>query len=784
MSDRTRVVIGAAMVLLLAIFCALRLKVRTDITHFLPSTGDRELAEIARQLVDSTLTRTMILSIEAKDAEQAIAAARALAEKLRANPEVASLRNGVAEDEFEAYYRLFFPHRLAMLSEDPERELPQRLSDAGLAAAAQELKRQLSLPMAPLVARLAGADPLLSFPAQLKRLQTSQRGPLTVQDGQFVTTDGRHAILFLASKSAPFDSEKQAPLLAAIDSAFAAINTAHGGALRLEKSGVNRFAVDAERVIRADMSRISTFSTIALVLLFVAFFRSLRALALSFLPLVAGFVAATAAGIVIFGGLHGITLAFGSTLIGVAVDYPILFLNQHALAPATNGPWATLARVRGALLLGASTTVAGFAGLAWTSFPGIREIAVFATVGILAALAATFWFLPALSLAKPTPTLLHRRAADRLARTLRTLSRWRRPLLLIPVAAVVACALGWSRLSWSDDPSVLTPINARLLAEDDRVRAQVSRMDGGRLVITVAEDDAAALEQNDRVYARLVTARRDGLLEDFSSAHDILFSEDLQRRNLAQVANVLNLGTRTVSALEQAGFRASGFTAFLAASTDLPKALSASELLRSPLGDLLRPFRADLGGRVGIITLLRGVRDAVALESRLAGLPGVHFFDQQGMLAAVYASARTRTQTLLVVGVLVVFLLLFARYRRVGFTLAAGLPALLAAATTLALLALSGVQTNLLHVVSLLLVLSMGEDYAIFLLAARDVRDQPAAAMSVAMCCLTAVASFGLLAMSEIPALRAIGLTTGLGILLSFVLAPTALALLPHETES
>ena len=48
------------------------------------------------------------------------------------------------------------------------------------------------------------------------------------------------------------------------------------------------------------------------------------------------------------------------------------------------------------LWLGALTTIAGFAGLAWTSFPGLREVAVFASVGVLTAVVATRYWLPSM----------------------------------------------------------------------------------------------------------------------------------------------------------------------------------------------------------------------------------------------------------------------------------------------------------------------------------------------------------------------------------------------------
>jgi len=89
------------------------------------------------------------------------------------------------------------------------------------------------------------------------------------------------------------------------------------------------------------------------------------------------------------------------------------------------------------------------------------------------------------------------------------------------------------------------------------------------------------------------------------------------------------------------------------------------------------------------------------------------------------------------------------------------------------------VETNLLHVTSLVMVMGMGVDYGIFVVdGGVRRRGLEATMLSLLLSCLTTVFVFGTLAISEHPALRAIGTTTGVGILLSFLLAPVTLVLL------
>ena len=121
--------------------------------------------------------------------------------------------------------------------------------------------------------------------------------------------------------------------------------------------------------------------------------------------------------------------------------------------------------------------------------------------------------------------------------------------------------------------------------------------------------------------------------------------------------------------------------------------------------------------------------------------------------------------------------LLLVHYRSLSATGVALLPALLGCSATAALLALSGTPLNLVHLFALLLVLGMGVDYGVFLAeASRQGEGTGATALGLVLSCTTSVLGLGLLALSSNPALRALGLTTGIGVLSSLLLGPTVLA--------
>jgi len=780
--------LGLASVLFLGlgIFVARNLALSTGIAHLLPESRDQELARVSSGLVDSPVTRTMVLAIRGPDLDTAMLAARRWAPSLEAHSEVASLRTGPGTTTAESVFELYFPRRFLFLSTRPERELPERLSDAGLERAAGRLLHALAAPRGPLIREVAAADPLLAFPDLVTRLEDLRQGAPEVIRGQFVDPETNTAIAFLTTRHSAFDAAHQRPFEAFLVKSFEALRQDISPDLMLQRSGVHRFAVASEQEARRDMQRISTVSLAGIVLLFLTVFRSAWLLLVSLVPLLGGVLTATAFGIAAFGPLHVLTLAFGTTLIGVCIDYPIHYVCHHTIAPAAEGPRGSMNRVWGALAMGALTTVAGFVGLAWSDFPGVREIGLFAAAGILGALLTTRFVLPLLLYASPVPSRLQVRLARSLAGWLERMERHRGALWAVLAVVVLTICLGLPRLAIQDDVFALGMARPEAwLEEDAHVRAQVTQMDPGRFVIALGDDDESALQENDTVYALLEAAQQAGELEGFRSLHSALFSADLQMRNLAAVEAQPALAERTLAALEEAGFHSEAFQPFAQdLGEPVPAPLSHADLAASPLADVLAGFRVEAGGRVALLTQLRGVSEPEALAARFAELDDVHYFDQQRFLRGIYGAYRSRTVALIGLGLLAVAALLYLRYRRLRPTLATILPAVLAAALTLAVLALLGIAVNLLHLLGLLLVLSIGVDYAIFLVTSEaHTRGREAAMLSLVVACLSTCLAFGLLAASSFPALRALGTTTGLGVLLSLALAPATFVLFaPKES--
>ena len=767
----------------IAVACALaaagawgvmRLEVETDITHFLPAADDPRVAEVARRIAGSELNRTITLSLEAGSEDAAAAAARAMGERLARRDGVAWVRSGPDPELERAFYELYFPRRFGFVAEQPD-ELRAALSDDGLRERARALKQQLSAPTGAFVREIATEDPWLLFPAHLSRMQEAMAGALRVHEGAFVSEDGRYGIVLLASEASPFDTAAQAALQRAIAEDYAAVNRELGGALSLEQAGVHRIALRSEGDIREDVTRVTLAGTGGVLLFLIVTFGSIRYVFLGHVPIAAGVACAAFASALVFERVHGLTLAFGATLVGVAIDYVAHYLNHHVLAPAPDGPFGTMRRIWPGLLIGGLTTVAGVAALGWTGYPAIREMALFTSVGVLGALLATRFLVPPWLPDATKPTRLHLAASRGIARALDGLRARRWLLVALPALAVAATIAGLARLEVRDDPRALAAIPEDLLAEDERVRQRVARVDAGRFAIAFGGSVDEALAVNDRVFHALEEARVAGELGRQRSLHPILWSPEVQQRNLDAIAAAPDLAARTDRTYATEGFVEGAFASFTDTLEGLPPPLRLADFEGTPLAALVEPFVLPTDDGVAVLTFVHGVRDPAALEARLAGVDGALFWDQQAYIADAYRAFRERTFELVAIGLLFVLLVVAIRYRSARKTAAAVLPAVLAGAASLGIVSLAGTPLTLVHVVTLLLVLSMGVDYGVFMVESDAHGEGPVpTVVSLVVACGSTVLSFGALAFSSHPALQAIGATTAIGVALSLLLAPAA----------
>ena len=720
---------------------------RTDLMALLP----RDEQDVGRQEAEDAVTRALsqrlVLLVGHPDAARARAAAATLAQRLTAS--------GVAEPDStvpgsEAIRRLgalYAPFRRGLLSEADRASLRAGDGEVIVTRALAQVFGFVGLGDA----KLLQVDPFLLLPGFFAGLPVPFARLAPVEGVPMVWADGVAWVLVAARVTAdPYALEVQERLIEALG--IDALTGAHAG-LRVLRLGAVFYAAAGAAEAIGESGLIGLASTLGTVLLIMLAYRALAPLWLSLLVIASGVVAGLAVSLLVFGELHVATLLFGVSLIGVAVDYSLQYCTEVFAAPAP--PAARLARVCLGITLGTATTVIGYLTLLLAPFPGLHQIAVFSAAGLFSAWLTVMLWLPALDRSQPA-----RHGGHMLAWAAKLLDVWRRPRRLVIVPSLMLATFGLWHLHADDDVRRMQSLSGPLVAEQTEIRRLIGGTGDGPFFLVRAPDDETALQAEETLGERLVGLRAEGALSGWLSPARFIPSAARQRDNRALVARTLDPllpGHRDRLGLEGAPQTVDDEGPVL----DIAAALAGG----APLGLLA------IAPGVHVITL-EGLTRPTDLAAAAEGISAIAYVDPAGRFTALLAKYRVRAIGLLALSAALMAPLLAWRYGLRGAARVMA-PPLLAVLLAPALRALGGAGFSFFDAMALVLVLSIGVDYAIFCAETAGTR-APVTMLAVTLAAVTALLSFGLLAMSNVAAVHSFGATMAIGVLLAFLFAPMA----------
>lgn len=744
-----------------------------DMSAFLPESPTPEQQLLVDQLKAGALSRLLLIGIEGADDEARARLSKGLAARLRESGRFLAVKNGET-GSLEKDRELLFRYRY-LLSPAVTRE---RFTAAGLHDAIANSIDLLASPAGLLLKGLLTRDPTGEMVELVASLDAG--GAPASRHGVWVSRDGERALLMAQTVAAGSDTDAQEALLEGIRSDFAAVATTAGisdGHLLLSGSPV--FSVDSRRTIRSEVERLSLVSAIAIVALLLVIYRSLSALALGVLPVASGVVAGIAAVSLGFGNVHGLTIGFGTTLIGEAVDYSIYYFLQSRADAGGDESWRQ--RFWPTIRLGVLTSACGFASLLFSGFPGLAQLGLYSIAGLFAAAAVTRFVLPHL---RPRTLKLRDIAGlgTILASRLPSLALLRWPLLGLAILAVAF--LGTRHGDLLDNSlSGLSPVPKSAQALDVKLRGDLGAPDLRYLVVLNAPDREGVLRAAEGVAPRLQALVEAGVIAGFETPTRFLPSVFTQRARQEALPQEEELQAALARALVDLPLRSERLAPFLAevaaarnqpllspealAGTSLALVVDSLLLPRTEGWSAILPLRAARDGG--------GLRDidpaAVRAALAAAGQPGALFVDLLGESNRLYAS-YLREAVLLsgagFAGIVILLALALRSRRRLAVVL---LPLAVTVVLVVAGLALAGERLTLLHLVGILLTIAVGSNYALFFASGDGKPIDPRTLASLVLANITTMIGFGALAFSQVSVLHALGVTVGPGAVLALLFA-------------
>jgi predicted exporter len=814
-----------------------RTTLTTDLTFFLPRDAGLVDAVLIQQMREGPASRVLLIALEGGGETQRAETSRRLADALRDHPLFEAVDNGHDPDLLQKLEARLFPYRY-LLSPDVS---PERFEPAALHWALQSRLAELASPVAFVQKAWLPRDPTGEWQGLLQRWLTVE-GP-SLRQGVWFSRNGQRALILARTQASGFDIDVQSRVLDEVRERFEAVRTAPS--LRLVLSGPGPLSVESNTRIAGDAGRLSAINSILVMALLFAVYRSFRVLGLGVIPLASGVVSGVAVTSLAFGGIHGITLGFGATLVGVAADYPNHFFTHLS---ERESPATTMARIWPTLRLGVLTNIAGFAAMLFSGFSGLVQLAVFAAGGLAGAALASRWVIPAFTpRAVRLPGWVEHGGG--LARLPFWLGRLRWLPLLLTAGLVAAFALSGERL-WDDDIDALNPVPAERKQLDEALRRDLGAPDLSKLIVVLAPDAESALRISEDLRPALDGLERQGALGRYDMAALYLPSRRTQSARQAALPERAKLAASLNRAQAGLPFKPGAFGPFLddIATAKTMALLERGDLRGTPLGvrvesllfplnsahagllpaakgmhtslqtaDSKLPLPLGEGGGEGIkrfqsfknydsvadseltrkqshlasphpnplpegerkrhwaaLVPLTDIKDEAALRHALQPWQarGVHYADLREETTRLVRDYRSEALRLLGGSLAVIVALLALGLRSVRAMLRVFSPMLAAALCTALVMACVSRGMTLYHLVSLLLVMGLSLDQALFFNRdSADPEDRHRTLLSLLVCSSSSVLAFGTLALSEINILRAIGSTVALGAFLAVAFA-------------
>jgi predicted exporter len=729
-----------------------------NLMDLVPGTAPDALELRAEQRMQEPLNREMLVLVGHTDRQQAVAMAQTLGEQWQASGLFEKVQWTLQAD-LPALRTQLLQGRLAML-QAADRQLLIEHPDTFIQQRVQALFDPFNG-----YSLVPSQDDWLGLTGRIQNSQP-QRGSvqLDIGSGALVAdADGKSWVL-LRARTTGNAFDMNLPLQVADLLEHSREEAARHDVQLLAASGL-LYAASGQQQAAREMTWVGGGATVGILLLLLLAFRRWRVL-LAFVPVLVGMLFGAVACVALFGHMHVMTLVLGSSLIGVAVDYPLHYLSKSwSLKPWHS--WPALRMTLPGLTLSLITSGIGYLALAWTPFPALTQIAAFSAAGLLGAYLSAVCLLPALLKGVDLrPAQWPLRICELLLDCREALlKQLKTPVLLALLIAF--CVGGLLQLGSKNDIRQWISAPQQLTDEAQTIARITGYQPTSQFFLIRAANQQQLLERQTALRERLDQLIGLEKLQGYLSLNQLVSPPNEQQQ--ARIA--LNKLPSFWQPLLDIGVPAEALQAELTKLQALPT-VDIDAALSGPLAEPYRPlWLGPTEDGVAAMVSLQGINNSALLRLQGEDLPGVTLVDRLGELNNVFAATQISAAELKLASCVLIVLVLILPFGLGGALRIVSLP-LLAALCSLASLGWLGQPLTLFSLFGLLLVTAISVDYAI--LMREQVGGAAVSLLGTLLAALTTWLSFGLLAVSSTPAVSNFGLSVSLGLIFSFLLAPWA----------
>ena len=740
----------------------------SDITELLPQTQQQpEVIALEKQL-QTQFSHQMLLLIRSTDPsnqsssnkikynnDSSLELAHTLKNKLLTSSYlVDTLDQKNLQSNFQAIYQ---PYRNQLLTPKLREKLQQQRAEDLAQTAAAKLFNLTSTPRP----YAFSEDPFNLGGQWLAAQQSNSKVALRNGWPTIYAARGNWHLINLELNESPFKIEIQNDIIPIIDN-FKLQLKKDGRHFELLESGLIFHAAAGAKLAKKEISSVGIGSIAAIIILVLLVFRSAVPLLAVFIALSSGLICALAISLFVFDRIHLLTLAFGSTLLGVAVDYCFHFMLNSQQLGCSQRCRKLLAP---ALATSALSSIAAYLLQLATPFPGIQQMAVFSAAG----LAGTWFAVIALGpFYQPKNSNTIRRCSVFFQNYVQPLyHKFRshhRLYMGVICGLFLVTALILQHQPSNNDVRTLNTSGDALIETSRKIEQLLQPNSSARFYVVSAASEVQLIERLEKLHVALQPLRERKLIsseqslaqwspslkqqeEDHTLINNKLFQQALPK--LCQLLSIKNCSAFKQSAISQ-----------------LQQGLTPQHLKTLSILDPIRLIKSGQGVHAAMLLKLNPLTTDDDLRSIAATQTGVNFVNRIDNLSNLLVSYRQAVSVYLATALALIAAILFYRYRLCGLRIL--IPMSLSALIGLAVAA-QCCGITVFHLLAVLLVVGISLDTGIFY---HEMGLNSESWLAATLSSMTSILAFGLLSMSQVPVLHQFGIVVLAGISSSWIIAP------------
>ena len=608
-------------------------------------------------------------------------------------------------------------------------------------------------------------------------------GSYTIFGNHLFSTDTTVAFVFVSPNFVSFDAAAGTRLVKKIQRAAKKVENDFPD-IEVMLHGPPVQSMFNSRQIRQDLMLTIGISLLFSCLLIMVCFRNKTTLPMLLLPVVFGAFFALAGMFLLQGMMSLMALGIGAIVLGVALSYCLHVITHFKYL---TDPVRVLRDQAKPVILGSLTTIGAFMGLMFTESPLLRDFGLFASLSMVGTTIACLIFLPHVF-----PYVRNRRSA-RVFRVLEKINSYhldRQYWLLVLIVGVFILGLFFqSRVKFDTNLRNIGYFDPEVTRSMDLFAEKTSKGYAISYYAATSENLDDAFTVNMRVSDVCDSLLAAGTIADFTRSSALLLPKAEQEKRITAWKDYWSAGRmdelkRNVTDAGAAyRFRPAMFATFfeLIAKDYEPASLYESGVL--PEGIMSNLVEHSQGLYIVYTAVHLSVENQKQVHDILAAQPNVIVIDPYYYTTNMVELMHNDFLTILGISSLLVLLVLFASFRNIWLTLIAFLPMGMSWYTVLGMMAILGLQFNLINIVISSFIFGIGVDYSIFVMEGllSDVRGyDPKLLMyhktAIFLSAVVLIVSISSLMFATHPALSSIGMATLIGmtstILASYSLQP------------